>query len=108
MTFPSPIRAGDFVQWNIPASQDYYKNSISSPDWSVVYYLRTNTGPLGATISSSAYNDGFKFEIASNVTATFTPGDWYYQAVANKSGAEKQTILVLLLTMMAVVNYKKT
>ena len=92
MTFPSPIRAGDFIQWNIPANQDYYGNSISSPDWSVVYYLRTNTGPLGATISSSAYNDGFKFEIASNVTATFTEGDWYYQAVANKSGAEKQTI----------------
>ena len=92
MTFPSPIRAGDFIQWNIPASQDYYGNSISSPDWSVVYYLRTNTGPVGATISSSVYNDGFKFEIASNVTATFTEGDWYYQAIANKSGAEKQTI----------------
>ena len=92
MTFPSPIRAGDFIQWNIPASQDFYGNSISSPDWSVVYYLRTNTGPVGATISSSVYNDGFKFEIASNVTATFTEGDWYYQAIANKSGAEKQTI----------------
>ena len=92
MTFPSPIRAGDFIQWNIPASQDFYGNSISSPDWSVVYYLRTNLGPLGATINSAAYNDGFKFEIASNVTATFTEGDWYYQAIANKSGAEKQTI----------------
>ena len=92
MTFPSPIRAGDFIQWNIPANQDYYGNSISSPDWSVVYYLRTNTGPIGATVNSSAYNDGFKFEIASNVTATFTAGDWYYQAVANKSGAEKQTL----------------
>ena len=91
MTFPSPIRAGDFIQWNIPASQDYYGNSISSPDWSVVYYLRTNTG-TGATISSAAYNDGFKFEIASNVTATFKAGNWYYQAVANKSGAQKQTI----------------
>ena len=92
MNFPQSIRAGDFIQWNIPASQDYYGNSISSPDWSVVYYLRTNTGPVGSTINSSAYNDGFKFEIASNVTATFTAGNWYYQAVANKSGAEKQTI----------------
>ena len=91
MTFPSPIRAGDFIQWNIPASQDYYGNSISSPDWSVVYYLRTNQG-VGATISSSAYNDGLKFEIPSNVTATFKAGNWYYQAVANKSGAQKQTI----------------
>ena len=24
MTFPQSIRAGDFIQWNIPASQDYY------------------------------------------------------------------------------------
>ena len=91
MNFPKTIRAGDFIQWNIPASQDYYGNSISSPDWSVVYYLRTNQG-VGATISSSAYNDGFKFEIPSNVTATFKAGNWYYQAVANKSGAQKQTI----------------
>ena len=92
MTFPKSIRAGDFVQWDIPASQDYYGNSISSPDWSVIYYLRTQTAPLGATINSSPYNDGFKFTIASNVTATFSAGQWFYQAVANKSGAEKQTI----------------
>ena len=92
MTFPTTVRAGDYVQWRIPASQDVFGNSISSPDWSVVYYLRTNTGPVGATVNSSAYVDGFQFTIASNVTATFTAGNWFYQAVANKSGAEKQTI----------------
>ena len=92
MTFPTTIRAGDYVQWRIPASQDVFGNSISSPDWSVIYYLRTNLGPLGATINSSAYNDGFQFTIASNVTETFAAGDWFYQAVANKSGNEKQTI----------------
>ena len=108
MTFPSPIRAGDFIQWNIPASQDYYGNSISSPDWSVVYYLRTNTGPVGATISSSAYNDGFKFEIASNVTATFTAGNWYYQAVANKSGAQKQTIYTGSFEVLKSLEYSGT
>tara|TARA_B100001094_G_C18146203_1_gene780858 strand:+ start:1111 stop:1695 length:585 start_codon:yes stop_codon:yes gene_type:complete len=92
VTFPTTVRAGDYVQWRIPASQDVFGNSISSPDWSVVYYLRTNTGPVGATVNSSAYVDGFQFTIASNVTATFTAGNWFYQAVANKSGAEKQTI----------------
>jgi len=105
MTFPSPIRVGDFVQWNIPSSQDYYGNSISSPDWSVVYYLRTNIGPIGSTISSSAYNDGFKFEIASNVTATFSAGNWYYQAVANKSGAEKQTLYTGKFEVLASLEY---
>ena len=92
MTFPSEIRAGDLIQWRLAATQDVFGNSISSPDWSVIYYLRTNTGPLGATVNSSTYNDGFEFSIASNVSATFIKGDWYYQAVANKSGAEKQTI----------------
>ena len=92
MTFPAEIRAGDLIQWRLAATQDVFGNSISSPDWSVIYYLRTNTGPIGATVNSSAFNDGFQFSIASNVSATFVKGDWYYQAVANKSGAEKQTI----------------
>ena len=92
MTFPTTIRAGDYIQWRLPASQDVFGNSISSPDWSVIYYLRTNLGPLGATINSSAYNDGFQFTIASNVTETFAAGDWYYQAVANKSGAGRSQV----------------
>ncbi len=108
MTFPTTVRAGDYVQWRIPASQDVFGNSISSPDWSVVYYLRTNTGPIGATISSSAYNDGFQFTIASNVTATFTAGNWYYQAVANKSGAEKQTIYTGQFEVLKSLEYSGT
>ena len=108
MTFPNEIRTGDYVQWRIPASQDVFGNSISSPDWSVVYYLRTNTGPIGATINSSAFNDGFQFTIASNVTATFTAGDWFYQAVANKSGAEKQTIYTGQFKVLESLEYSGT
>lgn len=92
MTFPTQIRAGDYVQWRIPSDQDKFGNSISSPDWSVVYYLRTNTSSEGAIVNSSVYLDGFEFTIASATTAGFDAGDWFYQAVANKSGAEKQTI----------------
>ena len=108
MTFPNEIRVGDYVQWGIPASQDVFGNSISSPDWSVVYYLRTNTGPIGATINSSAFNDGFQFTIASNVTATFTAGSWFYQAVANKSGAEKQTIYTGQFKVLESLEYSGT
>jgi len=89
---PSKIRQGDFVQWDIPSYQDHFGNSISSPDWSVTYYLRTNHS-TGAIVNSTAFSDGFKFEIASNVTQAFTDGNWYYQAVADKSGSEKQTII---------------
>lgn len=108
MTFPTTIRAGDYIQWRLPASQDVFGNSISSPDWSVIYYLRTNLGPLGATINSSAYNDGFQFTIASNVTETFAAGYWYYQAVANKSGAEKQTIYTGQFEVLEGLNYSGT
>ena len=96
------------MQWRIPASQDVFGNSISSPDWSVVYYLRTNTGPVGATVNSSAYVDGFQFTIASNVTATFTAGNWFYQAVANKSGAEKQTIYTGQFEVLESLEYSGT
>ena len=65
---------------------------ISSPDWSVVYYLRTNTSSEGATINSSAYIDGFQFSIPAATTTNFDAGNWFYQAVANKSGQETQTI----------------
>ena len=108
MTFPTKIRAGDFIQWRIPATHDVFGNSISSPDWSVVYYLRTNTSSEGATVNSSAYNDGFAFSIAAATTANFDAGNWFYQAVANKSGQETQTIFTGGFEVLATMSYSGT
>ena len=108
MTFPQKVIAGDFLQWRIPASQDVFGNSISSPDWSVVYYLGTNTSSEGATVSSSAYNDGFQFSIAATTTANFDAGNWFYQAVANKSGQETQTIYRGSFEVLATQSYSGT
>ena len=108
MTFPQKVIAGDFVQWRIPASQDVFGNSISSPDWSVVYYLRTNTSAEGATVNSSAYNDGFQFSIPAATTANFDAGNWFYQAVANKSGQETQTIYRGSFEVFATQSYSGT
>ena len=108
MTFPQKVIAGDFVQWRIPASQDVFGNSISSPDWSVVYYLRTNTSSEGATVNSSAYNDGFQFSISAATTANFDAGNWFYQAVANKSGQETQTIYRGSFEVFATQSYSGT
>ena len=108
MTFPQKVIAGDFVQWRIPASQDVFGNSISSPDWSVVYYLRTNTSSEGATVNSSAYNDGFEFSIAAATTANFDAGNWFYQAVANKSGQQTQTIYRGSFEVFATQSYSGT
>lgn len=92
MKFPQKFRAGDFIQWRLDSTTDNFGDPISSPDWSVNYYFRTNTDYEGATVASTAYLDGFQFSLASSVTEDFTAGDWFYQAVANKSGNEKQTI----------------
>ena len=108
MTFPTKIRAGDFIQWRIPSTQDVFGNSISSPDWSVVYYLRTNTSSEGATVSSSAYLDGFAFSIAAATSANFDAGNWFYQAVANKSGQEVQTIFTGGFEVLASMSYSGT
>jgi len=108
MTFPAEIRAGDLIQWRLAATQDVFGNSISSPDWSVIYYLRTNSVPSGASVTSTAFNDGFQFSIASNVSSTFREGDWYYQAIANKSGAEKQTIATGAFKVSASLEFSGT
>ena len=93
MTIPSKVRAGDILQWRDSETQDVFGNSITSTDWSVTYYLRTNAASEAHITSSSAYLSGWQFTVASAVTANFDAGDWYFQAVADKSGAEKQTIL---------------
>ena len=92
MAIPSKIRAGDILQWRDSETQDVFGNAISSPDWSVTYYLRTNKSSEGATVTSSAYLSGWQFTVASSVTTNFAAGTWYYQAVADKSSNEKQTI----------------
>ena len=93
MTIPSKVRAGDILQWRDSETQDVFGNAITSTDWSVTYYLRTNTAAEGATVTSTAYLSGWQFSVASTVTANFDAGNWYFQAVADKSSAEKQTIL---------------
>ena len=92
VTIPKKIIAGDYIQWTLNATQDHFGNPISSPDWSVVYYLRTNKQNFAATINSTAHEDGFKFTISQATSATFPDGLWFYQAMANKSGNERQTI----------------
>ena len=108
MTFPTKIRAGDFVQWRISSTKDVFGNSISSPDWAVVYYLRTNTSSEGATVNSSAYSDGFQFSITAATTANFDAGNWFYQAVANKSGQEVQTIFTGSFEVLPTLSYSGT
>jgi hypothetical protein len=105
---PKQIRAGDLIQWRDNSTVDVFGEPISSPDWTVTYYLRTNTSSEGATVSSTVYTDGWQFSIASATSAAFDVGDWYFQAVADKSGAEKQTIFTGRFEVLAALSYSGT
>tara|TARA_B100000927_G_C16266632_1_gene389701 strand:- start:95 stop:673 length:579 start_codon:yes stop_codon:yes gene_type:complete len=106
--FPSKIRAGDFIQWKLNATNDVYGNPISSPDWTVSYFLRTNKSKVGTSVQSTADGDDFKFEIPSSTTVQFSQGDWFYQAVASKSGNQKQTIATGKFTVLPSLEFTGT
>ena len=106
MVFPSKFRSGDLIEWRDPATSDSFGNPISSPDWTVVYYLRTNKSKFGATVSSSAYGDGFQYSIAASVTTTFLDGNWFYQAIATKTGTtQTKTIATGQFTVLPSLFY---
>ena len=108
VTIPKQVRAGDLIQWRDNSTTDAFGDPISSPDWTVTYYLRTNTSSEGATVSSTAYTDGWQFSIPASTSANFDAGDWYFQAIADKSGAQKQTILTGRFEVLAALSYSGT
>ncbi len=87
MNIPSEIRAGDTIQWRDVAGVDNLGNAISSSDYTLTYYLRTNTASEGATVVGTAYGTGWEFTIAAATSAGFDAGTWYWQAVATKTGS---------------------
>tara|TARA_B100000212_G_scaffold188174_1_gene141918 strand:+ start:724 stop:1305 length:582 start_codon:yes stop_codon:yes gene_type:complete len=106
--FPSKIRAGDFIQWKLNATNDVYGNPISSPDWTVSFFLRTNKSKVGTSVQSTADGDDFKFEIPSSTSIQFSTGEWFYQAVASKSGNQKQTIATGKFTVLPSLEFTGT
>ncbi len=92
MAIPPKIRAGDTIKWRDNSTTDVFGNAISSPTWVVTYYLRTNTLTNGATVVGTTYTDGWEFEISSGTSTGFIAGEWYWQAIATKSGAEPYTV----------------
>lgn len=87
MQIPSTIRAGDTVQWRDISGADNLGNAIDSGAWSLSYYLRTNTASEGATVVGTAYGTGWEFTIAAGTSSGFDAGQWFWQAVATKTGS---------------------
>lgn len=77
MTLPPEIYAGDTVEWT-----DTRAITASS----YTYYFRTNAAS-GASVSGVLTVDRWTFTLSAATTATFTAGNWYYQAVSVTAGA---------------------
>tara|TARA_B100000927_G_scaffold177172_1_gene142706 strand:- start:1175 stop:1753 length:579 start_codon:yes stop_codon:yes gene_type:complete len=90
--FPTKFRSGDTINWTLNSTTDNYGNPISSPDWVVTYYLRTNKSKQGISVTGVADGDDFKFTMTDTITSTMLDGNWFYQAVATKSGNTPTTI----------------
>jgi hypothetical protein len=86
---------------------DNLGNAISSSDYTLTYYLRTNTATEGATVVGSAYGTGWEFTIASGTSIGLNAGQWYWQAVATKTGSTV-TLGAGQLAVLAALNYTGT
>jgi len=85
---PSIIVAGTTIEWVDEATTAGINKTISSPDWTLEYYLRTNTGGEGHTVTGTQYanSTGWQFTISSTDSANFDAGNWFWAARAFKSG----------------------
>lgn len=85
---PSVIVAGTTIEWVDESTTAGVNNSITSPDWTLEYYLRTNTASQGHTVTGTQYSGstGWQFTISATVSANFDAGDWFWAARAFNSG----------------------
>lgn len=74
------------MKWRDVAGRDNLGNAISSADWVLTYYLRTDKTHEGATVVGTAYGTGWEFTISQSTSAGFDAGTWYWQAEATKAG----------------------
>ena len=88
MNIPSEIRAGDTIQWKDAAGVDNLGNTVGSGAYTLTYYLRTNTASEGHTVAGT--QDGSQdwlFTISATDSANFDAGEWFWQAIATKTGS---------------------
>ena len=107
VNIPATIQAGDTVQWRDDATSDYLGNAVTSTDWTLKYYLRTNTASAGTTVVGTAYGSGWAFTLSAAVSATLAAGTYYFQAIATK-GTDSITAGAGQVTVKAALSYTGT
>ena len=67
------LYAGTTIKWRDDAAVGPLNESITSGtgNWSLTYYLRTNTNHEGATVVGTSYGSGWEFTISATDSAGF-------------------------------------
>lgn len=107
MNIPKKIYAGTTIKWRDDSAVGPLNESITSADWTLTYYLRTNTNQEGHTVVGTSYGTGWEFTISATDSAGFDAGDWFFYAEASK-GSEKFTLGNGQLEVLASVAYTGT
>ena len=107
MNIPTEIRAGDTVKWRDDPTTDVFGNEVKSDNWTLKYFLRTNTASEGHVSTGSVYQNGWQFTISATDSAAFDAGDWYWQAIAT-FGSETLTLGYGSLQVEAALSYTGT
>ena len=86
MNIPAAIRAGDTATWHDNGAADPLGNAITSPIWTLTYYLRANAAGAGATaVGTADSGGGWNITIPAATTAGLSAGVMSWQAVATLS-----------------------
>ena len=104
MNIPKQIYAGTTIKWRDDAAVGPLNESITSSDWTLTYYLRTNTNHEGHTVVGTSYGSGWEFTISATDSAGFDAADWFFYAEASK-GSEKFTLGSGQLKVLASLAY---
>ena len=85
ISVPDIIYAGDTVIFDVPEFTDPIGNSVSSSDYTLVWYARTNTASEGASVTGVAESTGWRVTVPATTTTGFDAGLWTWQAIATNT-----------------------
>lgn len=105
MNIPAQVRQGDSLQWKDCPTFDNMRNPISAADgWTLHYAIR---GAVALDLDSDVDGQDWLMTMIVTDTQTLTPGDYYWQAYAEKND-ERVTLGSGKLVVLADMSQQTT